>query len=164
MKFRPILFNDEMVRAILSGRKTQTRRFGTKYGIPPYAVGDLLYVREAWAPIGKFPDGQTMYWYRADYNWPKVQPENWDEKRDRWKPSLFMPKAAARIFLDVVHVYLQKPQDISEAEAAAEGVLPRCSETARSAFWRLWADLYGAQTFGSPNVWAIEFKVREVRK
>ena len=165
MNMKPILFTDEMVRAILAGRKTQTRRFGTRYGTAPYAVGDRLYVRETWAPFGRFAGGETLYWYRADYpDWPNEKPEGWDDKHDHWRPSIHMPKDAARIFLEAVNVYRQEPQIISEAEAVAEGVTPRRGETARDAFLRLWCDLYGVHTCNSRNVWAIEFKVLEVRK
>lgn len=151
---RPILFNDEMVWAILAGRKTQTRRFGTRYGAAPYAVGDRLYVRETWAAVGDYLDKSMLYIYRADFG---------DNHNIRWKPSIHMPKDAARIFLEAVNVYRQEPQIISEAEAVAEGVTPRRGETARDAFLRLWCDLYGVHTCNSRNVWAIEFKVREVR-
>ena len=164
MNMRPILFTDEMVRAILAGRKTQTRRFGTRFGSAPYAVGDRLYVRETWAPFGRFAGGETLYWYRADYpDWPTEKPEGWN-RGDHWRPSIFMPKDAARITLDVVKVYRQKPSDISQAEAEAEGVSPLDGETTSAAFLRLWCDLYGVHTCNSRNVWAIEFKVREVRK
>ena len=150
---RPILFNNEMVWAILAGRKTQTRRFGTRYGAAPYAVGDRLYVRETWAAVGDYFDKSMLYIYRADFI---------DNHNIRWHPSIHMPKDAARIFLEVVNVYPQRLYDISEAEATAEGVSPLKGETARDAFLRLWIDLYGPPKHGS-RVWAIEFKVREVR-
>jgi hypothetical protein len=136
---KPILFNTEMVRAILDGRKTQTRRpckkqpngsadfcrydqFGTAIFTdgaclyPHYRIGDELYVREtygdrAWyAAIGKLREDR--YYYAAD-----GKKAGW-----KYKPSIHMPKEAARIFLRVTDVRVQRVQDITEQEAIAEGI------------------------------------------
>lgn len=143
---KPILFNTEMVRAILEGRKTVTRRVikpqptysprdgftwkGGAYGtdLPPtikgacynlrcaapYQVNDILWVRETWL---KADDG---YYYRADETpHSKRQREEYGYK---WKPSIHMPKEAARIFLRVTGVRVERLQDITEEQAEAEGI------------------------------------------
>lgn len=146
MAIKPILFNTEMVRAILDGRKTCTRRlvklqpdekhtyplgfvtdstekkevgcvgFGIdeyggsiQYAKPPYQPGDTLYVRETWK---KAPNG---YYYYED--WQK------DDIADvtKWKPSIHMPKEAARIWLKVTDVRVERLQEISAESALAEG-------------------------------------------
>lgn len=141
---RPILFNTEMVRAILDGRKTQTRRIiklahgfdgrpvgesgnpdnpiGFMYpcGIkrPPCNKGDILWVRETWCPcasLDSFFDGKNLFVYKADYAEHSSLPCG-------WKPSIHMPKEAARIFLRVKDVRAERLQDISFHDVAAEGV------------------------------------------
>jgi hypothetical protein len=129
MKEKPILFNTEMVKAILEGRKTSTRRIikepfeihpngcitrpkGNERLVPyepPYSKGDILYVRETWAEW----TGGYAYKVAGDYPQSYV---------DRWKPSIHMPKDAARIFLKITDVKVQRLQDITEDEAMAEGI------------------------------------------
>lgn len=144
---KPILFNTEMVRAILDGRKTVTRRVmkpqplfytGRKYVFADevcpkkwedcdniistykYQPGDILYVRETWAPIytGKGPDFVAGYMYMADEG--RMTVEDYDcvhpDGKDwtwpgRWYPSIHMPKEAARIFLRVTDVRVERLQD-----------------------------------------------------
>ena len=159
MTIKPILFNTEMVRAILDGRKTCTRRvikpqpqsrlcytyagshkscigkwtypnrgahefWGEEYKLPenikdeelskqwnpPYHTDDILYVRETWK---KAPNG---YYYYED--WQK------DDIADvtKWKPSIHMPKEAARIWLKVTDVRVERLQDITPKGAESEGV------------------------------------------
>ena len=149
MAIKPILFNTEMVRAILDGRKTCTRRlvkpqpdekhtyplgfvtdstekkevgcFGfaaneyggsIQYVKPPYryAPGDILYVRETWK---KAPNGYYYYedWLRNDI-----------ADVTKWKPSIHMPKEAARIWLKVTHVRVERLQEITPKDAENEGV------------------------------------------
>jgi hypothetical protein len=134
MSDKPILFSAPMVRALLEGRKTQTRRIakvrkGLKLqelidhgerregGIihvtremlaePRYAPGDRLWVKETWRPqdVG----GPC---YRADF----------DGASDGWKPSISMPRWASRLTLLVTDVRVQRLQDISEKDAIAEGI------------------------------------------
>lgn len=133
MKFKPILFNTEMVRAILEGRKTQTRRIikpqptnprwnnvgwlgwddGHGYCMkPPCMVGDVLWVRETFDNVAM---GHPWY-YKADGD---LRPECW--KGERWMPSIHMPKEAARIFLKVKGVRVKRLQDITPEEVEAEG-------------------------------------------
>lgn len=190
MKIKPILFNTEMVRAILEGRKSCTRRVlkqpfevhpngyitkprGTERlcpYIPPYQPGDILYVRETCFYDGqKYNDGQK-YIYRADYPWPDGK---WycDDKeiKMKWRPSIHMPKEAARIFLKVTNVRVEKLQNITSKEICSEGVeveYPHVlnGEEKRYAFSALWnstikksdLDTYGWDA--NPWVWVIEFE------
>lgn len=141
MTIKPILFKTEMVRAILDGRKSCTRRIVkhdvgailnspyhkehpevadkqiiSKLCIPPYQPGDILYVRETWK---KAPNG---YYYYED--WQK------DDIADvtKWKPSIHMPKEAARIWLKVTDVRVERLQEITEVQTEEEGFLftPPC--------------------------------------
>ena len=145
MAIKPILFNTEMVRAILDGRKTCTRRvielpenmdgvpvgksgdssnpLGFMYpgGIkrPPYQPGDILYVRETWCalPVNEAGHmrGHSIYYYRADGD---LRPEGW---RGKWRPSIHMPKEAARIWLKVTDVRVERLQEIGEDGVWDEG-------------------------------------------
>lgn len=173
MSIKPILFNTEMVRAILDGRKTQTRRVvklkynntqlemrTDKYGtrlveaeimtedhrvkkpdgttivkiraiedrIPPYKRGDILWVRETWGNLTEcdvFPPyepHEERFIYRADRGDP-------DHFQAKWHPSIHMPHEAARIFLRVKDVRVERLQDITEDDVCAEGAEPiiRCN-------------------------------------
>lgn len=150
MAIKPILFNTEMVRAILDGRKACTRRLPRKQieekyleyeewvcavappgstwlsekefyeEYPPYQLGDILYVRETWCGLpvneaGHFR-GHPIYYYRADGD---LRPEGW---RGAWQPSIHMPKEAARIWLKVTDVRVERLQEITEDGAEAEGM------------------------------------------
>lgn len=145
-KERPILFSAPMVRALMAGTKTQTRRpvkgFALKWltmhdgfnaefvALPenhksPFGyVDDRLWVREAWARDDE--DGQILY--RADDN---EETRNWDQLRAEfglakynWKPSIHMPRAVSRLSLQITGVHIERLQDISEQDAIAEGVRP----------------------------------------
>ncbi len=141
----PILFNTEMVRAILEGRKSCTRRIVKflqgenprwtgyiKDGLmlyngknepcirkAPYQPGDILYVRETWCglPVNEAGHmrGHTIYYYKAD---GELRPEGW---RSTWHPSIHMPKKAARIWLKVTDVRVERLQDIDEDGVWDEG-------------------------------------------
>ena len=135
---RPILFNGEMVRAILEGRKTVTRRvikgadesmyagmcglgpglFARNTGLrvkePYYRLGDILYVRETWNG-----DWCDHYIYRADGGNAKTAGYSQEPK---WRPSIHMPKKAARIWLKVTDVRVERLQDISVPDMIKEGV------------------------------------------
>ncbi len=205
---KPILFNTEMVRAILDGRKTSTRRLvkpqpktvyhdGTIYyddDYPvvivegqnghceqiavPYRPGDILYVRETWCQYGtlddydRLIDGTEGFYYRADGENPTpfndflVQHPGWDEHRETpiWHPSIHMPKEAARLFLRVTDVRVERLQDITEEQAEAEGCTAHGGNLATDAFESVWqstiksseSTLYGWEA--NPWVWVIEFK------
>lgn len=134
MAIKPILFNTEMVRTILDGRKTCTRRivkhdvevilnspYHKKYPevadkqiisklcMPPYQPGDILYVRETFIQAAAH-----IFWYKAD-NKP------WMSQGLLWKPSIHMPKEAARIWLKVTDVRVERLQEIDEDGVWNEG-------------------------------------------
>lgn len=149
MAIKPILFNKqistEMVRTILDGRKTCTRRLvrflpgenpqWTGYirdGLmlyngrnepciikASYQPGDTLYVRETWCglPVNEAGHmrGHTIYYYKAD---GELRPKGW---RGTWHPSIHMPKEASRIWLKVTNVRVERLQEIAAESALAEG-------------------------------------------
>jgi len=115
MKEHPIIFKGEMIRALLNGTKTQTRRTNLK---TKYAVGDRLWVRETFTrheDESGFGSGTTLY--RADMEGYEAP---WN-----WSPSLFMPRHASRITLEVTALREERLQDISEEDAMAEGIEER---------------------------------------
>lgn len=133
MATKPILFNTQMVRAILDGRKTCTRRIvkpqpTAHYGVqcikPPYQPGDILYVRETWSL--RF-DGEK-YFYKADKNTSREEKRLLDYNDVKWRSSIHMPKEAARIWLKVTNVRVERLQEITEAQTEEEGFLftPPC--------------------------------------
>lgn len=189
---KPILFNTEMVQAILDGRKTVTRRvikpqpnniemlngvfsngllkifYDFDEGInikAPYEVGDILYVRETFK---RNMDGYSGidfggYSYKADCK--KVFKDSYNP----WRPSIHMPKEAARIFLKVTDVRVERLQDITEEQAEKEGVKAygqnNCSGTsARIAFAELWDSISETEFEwrANPWVWVIDFERVEV--
>lgn len=162
---KPILFNTEMVKAILDGRKTVTRRvvkppvpkpcelrkmqegyhagewhlycedplldkrikspWGAQF-LPPFQPGDTLYVRETW---GKAQNAES-YVYKADFDGHATEVFLPGMK---WRPSIHMPKEAARLFLRVTDVRVQRLQDMTTDDAKAEGAetddwLENCEE------------------------------------
>jgi hypothetical protein len=199
----PILFNTEMVRAILDGRKSCTRRiikpqpqsrlcytfaggncgtwgypsktahesWGDEYRLPdgitdeelqrrwkpPYRADDILYVRETWSPVFVRP---RRYLY-------KVECKEAENLPIKWHPSIHMPKEAARIWLKVTNVRVERLQEITEVQAQAEGCnsgLLTGACTARGQFEDLWnstvkksdIDRYGWDA--NSYVWVIEFE------
>ena len=167
----PILFNNPMTRAILSGQKTTTRRI-----LKPqpsidglicrnYEVGDILWVREAYS---KMPTG---FAYMSDGNDVR------SKDNIRWISSLLMPKTACRLFLMVTSVRLERIQDITEDEAYKEGVSREGKfrfknylsdreeyeylsvKTAKDSFQTLWQSIYGERSWNAnPYVWVVEFE------
>ena len=198
---KPILFNTDMVRAILDGRKTVTRRLikqkdnkyvftGKTYSLVagkhgeeylyaecikqsngavqsikcPYRVNDILYVRETWS---EYTDG---YVYKA-WTSPFPQPGRYSDKMMKWHPSIHMPREAARIFLKVTDVRVERLQDITDIEAEKEGAQPQnpCDYDVnkwpnKEHFKEIWnstikksdLDCYGWDA--NPWVWVIEFE------
>lgn len=232
----PILFNADMVRAILDGRKTDTRRAvkykysntemklrtdkygtclieiqkdiegethgknpdgGTWHKLLPYIEkkspckkGDILYVRETWAFIpcigcdGRYNRGQYMncydlqaveyddgssisdgcFVYRADCQ---------NQERIVWRPSIHMPKEAARIWLKVTNVRAERLQEMNTGDFLEEGVVIRpeayndpenAYKQAKTEFIHIWdstikkpdLEMYGWNV--NPWVWVIEFE------
>ena len=190
---KPILFNTEMVRAILDGRKTQTRRvvksldglsfyraepsedayealgkwdffYGWLEGgvmfdacasvKAPYSIGDILWVRETWNHV-KFGLGDWHYEYRADYD----DTSKWrNGSFAQWRPSIHMPRDAARIFLRVNDVRVERLQDIDDDGVVAEGL------EIGAEFDELWNRTLSKSDramFGwdaNPWVWVIDFE------
>ena len=200
MTSRPILFSAPMVRALLDGSKTQTRRvckpaellscviqvsdpkateqrppcmtpgwfgdeegevaFKSSYGVP----GDQLWVRETFLIADQRAAGWTPWVYAADY------PDQ-DRPKTRWKPSIFMPRAASRITLEITGVRVELLQNITAADALAEGVIQlpdggyslsdtrHYSDSPDESYASLWEHLNGEGSWNSnPWVWVIEFK------
>ncbi|HTI18995.1 MAG TPA: hypothetical protein VL598_15150 [Trinickia sp.] len=210
MRELPILFSGAMVRAILDGHKTQTRR-----PIKGFAL-DLLQPGNFTAEFVALPEnGNSPYGYAGDHLWVKetfVAFGRWEtrysdkKKRNEWRfvdltleagfsyrfdgadpdarrcagaaptwrrrPSIFMPCAASRITLEVTGVRVERLQDITEADAIAEGVtiedrhkIGYCSGATRPpsirAYAELWDSLNAARGYPwdvNPWVWVIEFK------
>ena len=207
MAIKPILFNTEMVRAILDGRKSCTRRIckdANEYTVPdmdfynadrrtyavhnyadreqteqlsvverncPICPGDILYVRETFIQMAAH-----TFWYKAGA-------KSWMLKDLRWKPSIHMPKEAARIWLKVTDVRVERLQNITVEGAIKEGAEgEKCHHTNAGAlgctdcmntgwieppqveFMQIWdstikksdLDRYGWNA--NPYVWAIEFE------
>lgn len=206
MRVLPILFNIEMVKAILNRKKTCTRRivkgyiptdaefgytaftpkdaiscrdtfetdhqeYGEKFFKLPYQRGDILYVRETW---GKGYEEGT-YIYKADDKLADL-PTFKDSTKLIYHPSIHMPKEAARIWLKVTDVRVDRLQNITEAEAILEGATNNIAfihspdneydhiHTAREHFIDIWnstikkggIDKYGWDA--NPFVWVIEFE------
>ncbi len=208
MKERPILFSAPMVRAILDGSKTQTRRvvkgaalewladgmftpeFVADPGnhLCPHGLpGDRLWVRETFVlescvehdqlppfsdgrPIKRRPDedfeGIAPLWiqphYRATDPVPELAYEDVEEPTCRWKPSIFMPRWASRIALEVTGVRIERLNDISDEDAAAEGWPGFTDDNSMDSMaWysTLWESINGADSWvANPWVWVIEFK------
>jgi len=181
MRERPILFSAPMVRAILDGRKTQTRRVVKPQPRPdrppriavgvrgwdgnqfttvrsPYGLaGDRLWVRETWRqayPKTSYSEGIV---YRADK--PKALGMDEYSDRHKWRPSIFMARAASRITLEVTGARIERLQAISKADAIAEGVEYEFPIDPRDAFRSLWWSINGAESWdANPWVWVVEFK------
>lgn len=187
---KPILFNTQMVLAILDGRKTTTRRIikvnnnlefmGFKEGKAllgkgccihetikaPYMPGDILYVRETWGisnPLGDFARNNRTaeYVYKAGYSKGERIPMAREQEKNLgvWKPSIHMPKDAARIFLKVTGVRVERLQDITEQGIKAEGITEEWPPHAMDKFQELW-DSTTKEYKWRLNlwVWVIEFE------
>nr|WP_323169243.1 hypothetical protein [Pantoea agglomerans] len=254
MRERPIIFNADMVRAVLDGRKTQTRRIVN--GVPsshdfhgwvlsststkdegkacwaigkspllnqpirvrcPFGeVGDRLWVKETWSVVShafdddglmidyvpdrpakavhEKPFGRGYYSghaiYAADGGFTWGDDDGCVDGRSCWKPSIHMPRWASRITLEITGVRVERLQNISDADACAEGIRQGIRRTDDSegnepvycnylaanlndagewferpidSFFSLWESIYGAESWQhSPWVWVIEFKRVEV--
>jgi hypothetical protein len=173
---KPIIFSTPMVQAILDGRKTQTRRIvkanivdrfvlddsgnvlgSYTEGMPevyptiddaPYQLGDILWVRETWSK-----DENGEYVYRANYG--TTEDDSFPPSMFKWRPSIHMPREAARIFLKVKEVSVERLIDISDSDVVNEGF------QTKNDFFALWDKLNYHRGFGvanNPFVWKIEFE------
>lgn len=175
MKDRPIIFSAPMARALLEGRKTQTRRLASS-PLAKVRPGDRLWVREAWHPH----DGWNLLVQEGLRPGPKVAVYRADRPTavSKWRPSIHMPRWASRLTLTVSDTRRQRLQDISAQDCIAEGIDPRphlcgcevcaltsqlCPATASSivlAFAELWRSLHGAESWdANPEVVALTFTV-----
>lgn len=171
MAIKPILFNTEMVRAILDGRKACTRRlvkpqpksklcytfavsdsgtwgypgktvheiWGEEYKLPdnitkdelnkrwnpPYHTDDILYVRETWHKYTK-RIGKGESCRLAEFYGYKASVTNSEDAEEPWEPSIHMPKEAARIWLKVTNVRVERLQEMKPVDVIKEGAYPDC--------------------------------------
>lgn len=159
MKERPIIFSAPMVQAILEGRKTQTRRIVKDATVCKFGkVGDRLWVRETWAAPHAF-DGHTPAFIPRDARIHFLATE--DRGGLRWRSPIFMPRWASRITLEIKSLRVERLQDISEADARAEGSDDNSSAIwGPGGFWDLWEGIHGPGSWEeNPFVWVIEFEV-----
>lgn len=207
MKELPILFSTPMVQAIMENRKTMTRRmaglekvnecpdewiynpeikpavsfFNKKNGFiatckPRYKKGDYIWLRETYFDAQPFKSAPLFangndYYYRAD--------KDVFIGEHKWKSSLFMPKAAARIWLEVTGVRCERLQDISEADAIAEGVesidhpdFRKYKEYVQNeyllkypthSFFSLWRKINGKNSVAA-NPWVFIYEFKRIEK
>ena len=196
MAIKPILFNTEMVQAIMDGRKTCTRRgiklpweeypackyvhnkyiydkmaenvYCARCGYPlepkrrsPYQPEDILYVRETWHRYTKRV-GKGEGCHLEEHYGYKASIANSEDAEEPWKPSIHMPKKAARIWLNVTNVRVERLQDMTDDDAEAEGCFDYTSTAL--GFPDVWdstikksnLDSYGWDA--NPWVWVIEFE------
>jgi len=183
-KERPILFSGPMVKAILSGAKSQTRRImkpqpgsqfdpqncgvatvycptkvddeNEDYKSPYGSPGDRLWVRETFKTV---PVGRHVV-YRVDE--PQTKAQKTDHAFGPWKPSIFMPRWASRITLEITSVRVEQLRDISAAEAEKEGCGCGVNDATGGPVARycvLWESINGAGSWkANPWVWVISFK------
>jgi len=189
MSIKPILFNTDMVRAILDGRKTVTRRILAEKEVldknwwldrepylhngkwyydeqkavdasntcelkPKYKPGDILYVRETWQCINPYSDKEYVYKASCDADFAS--------DIGKWLPSIHMPKEAARIWLKVTDVRVERLQDITDSQAENEGANDYTSTA--NGFFYIWDRTINKQNIerygwdANPWVWVIEFE------
>ena len=197
MKERPIIFSGELVKAILEGRKTITRRVvkpqplqkSARYFVFPDdapkkfhdsddirdlcpfgSPGDHLWVRETWYPC---VPGSGVAQYKADADCNDIK---WhSEQGHRWRSPIHMPRWASRLTLEITGVRVERLQEISEEDAAAEGSsgcfekhLHYDGREFRCSFERLWDSINatrpGHSWESNPWVWCLSFKRCENEK
>ena len=205
-RFVPMLFSTDMVQAILNGTKTETRRkididnslefmgveIGNNYRKNHIAfgkknistieklikqkvnVGDIIWVRETFCndERGSKSGIDDCYYYKADMTDDKI----W---AGFWKPSLFMPKVAARIFLKLVSVHVERLNDIDQKSAINEGIIqnsdakegwyknylfknPNINMLPKKSYMTLWQKINGKDSWDlNPFVWVYKFERTE---
>ena len=132
----------------------------------PYMPGDILYVRETWGisnPLGDFARNNRTaeYVYKAGYSKGERIPMVREQEKNLgvWKPSIHMPKDAARIFLKVTDVRVERLQDITEDGIKAEGIIEEFPPIARDNFQELWDSTTKEYRWRlNPYVWVISFE------
>lgn len=222
MRTKAILLNTDMVKAILAGSKTQTRRvvkykkkisdekvgfttfcntsqfsvrgihengeWGESIFNLPFAVNDIMWVRETWQSSSFLCSDQSLNHSLDNYDYIYKASENgraWEQNTPKWKwrPSIFMPKKACRLFLQITRLKVERLQDITEESAKKEGVIASyikrsryvnytwhgiggddsfsnyCDcDTAKDSFQSLWYRVYGEKSWDdNPYVFVYEF-------
>lgn len=195
MKEQPIIFSGEMVRAILDGCKTQTRRIvkpepeniqslgegsncfsiTQKVGgiiwrpCPHGSLGDRLWVRETWKPDHSLSGGGIPR-MGITFGDAVTFKEGNPDQTGPWKPSIFLPKWACRITLEITKVRVERLQEISGEDARAEGIKPSIQRSMEQfnlnspqayiqSFFDLWDSINGKGAWdANPWVWVLEFK------
>lgn len=189
MKEKPMLFSTPMVEAIMAGRKTQTRRivkeipldapyFEDVDGVPMACdqdgdwwpavrfsriqPGDIIWVRETWCALPVSPGGHIRiperYYYRAG---PDLRPDGW---KGTWRPSIHMPRKAARLFLRVEDVRMERLQEIMDAPPGPDNPIVKEGCTYGFEFIAVWNNTiepakrsrYGWNA--NPWVWVYDFE------
>jgi len=176
---KPILFNTEMVKAVLGGKKSQTRRVikpkpfeydgafewkDKRYGALPDApkfesvcpygsIGQRLWVKETHSVIHNHFGEEECIIYKA---------EGESKNGCRWKPSIFMRREYSRINLEITKIEVQRVQDITEKDALQEGANGKGLFTSKYYFEQIWDIINEKRGYGwdtNPWVWVIEFEV-----
>ena len=179
---RPVLFSAPMVRALLAGTKTQTRRVvkprkdrdmgcelaccelageanDGEYRNAYCAPGDRLWVREAWRILGESPDDTLDMFDRDDVQYRADDDQSYI---DKYRPSIHMPRRFSRITLEVTGVRVERLQDISVEDCRAEGSPYDSPIDVRAWYRDLWEQINGPDSWdANPFVWCIEFKLAE---
>jgi hypothetical protein len=192
---KPIIFSTPMVQAILEGRKTQTRRvcllqnwsyselhdlnknkifrkIDGNVTCPYNNIGDFLWVRETYSPK------PVLYHMRYKASMTELGLHEFKSVYGDWKPAFFMPKDAARIWLQITNVKVERVQDISDSDAKQEGIETfsdgpynaisyadylnpnKLLELPKDSYKSLWVKINGLDNWNqNPWVWVIEFKV-----
>lgn len=183
MADKGIIFSAPMVRALLDGTKTQTRRvLKPTYGTLEYLrdgtwrpihtkvfPGDRLYVREAHALVPvtayRMSDGVEQHTNPTDPDQAVVYREGWERCAPRWRPSIHMPRWASRITLTVTDVRVQRLAEITLGDCWAEGcmtgrdlmaqgAIPQGAALPFGEYRDLWNSLHGPDAWNS-NPWVV---------
>ena len=171
MKDRPILFSAPMVRAILDGIKTMTRRI-YKTCFYTWQVGDRIWVKETYLIAHNDSNNTKIIYAATDPNLIGIG-FNYSVKCSSktqlpiWRPSIFMPRKYSRILLEITELHRERIKDCSNGDAIREGFL--CETEFWEYFWKMNAKLYPQGVdemllIDNPDVLAIGFKVLEVKK
>ena len=164
-KEHPILFSAEMVKAVLAGTKTMTRRVckGARElscaldwpveSCPYGQVGGRLWVRETWDSAHDNVTGTAIF-YKADFN------DTVPKGDFTWRPPIFMPRWASRITLEITNISVERLQDITAGDCVKEGSYMATDKDDEGGFINLWDSING-KTYpweSNPWCWVIEFK------
>ena len=184
---RPILFNETMVRRLLDGRKTQSRRplsaqpapnrphdGGTVWRLDPRTGRHVPYGSVSHLTAREKMGICCPYSLPGDRLWVR---ETWCQRKDQalyradgdvhgpWRPAIHMPRSAARILLVLTAVRIERLHTISEDDTVAEGVTPTSwisspdPATHRERFTSMWQSIYGATSWSAnPWVWVLSFQ------